>query len=162
MFTTRPATPADAATITLQRHRMFVESGQTDDTRMDQIDPHFRVWVHERLLAGTYLGWLTSPAGSPETILAGAGLFLMDFPPHFLDPAPRRAYLLNFYVDSAARGQGLAFGLLKLAVAEARRRDIAVVSLHASAFGAPLYERNGFQRSNEMQLRNPCSEPASA
>jgi len=28
-----------------------------------------------------------------------------------------------------------------------------VVSLHASKFGKPLYERNGFAMSNEMLLR---------
>jgi GNAT superfamily N-acetyltransferase len=64
-----------------------------------------------------------------------------------------RAYLLNFYVDPAFRGHGLAHALLKTAVGEARRRGIKVVSLHASRFGRPLYERNGFEATNEMILR---------
>ena len=77
----------------------------------------------------------------------------MEFPPHFLDEEPRRAYLLNFYVAPEMRGRGLARELLGLAVAEAKARGIKVVSLHASKFGKPLYERNGFAMSNEMLLR---------
>jgi hypothetical protein len=38
-------------------------------------------------------------------------------------------------------------------VEDARRRGIKVVSLHASKFGKPLYERNGFELSSEMILR---------
>ena len=82
----------------------------------------------------------------------GAG-WLIDFPPHWIDAEPIPAYLLNFYVDPAFRGRGLAYDLLKTAVEDARRRGIRVVSLHASKFGKPLYERNGFEATNEMILR---------
>lgn len=64
-----------------------------------------------------------------------------------------RAYLLNFYVDADFRGHGLAFELLKTSVEDVRRRGIGVVSLHASKFGKPLYECNGFEASTEMMLR---------
>ena len=77
----------------------------------------------------------------------------MEFPPHFLDPEPRRAYLLNFYVAPEMRGRGFARQLLALAIDEARARGIKVVTLHASKFGKPIYERNGFVMSNEMLLR---------
>ena len=46
-----------------------------------------------------------------------------------------------------------AYALLKTKVEDARRRGIKVVSLHASKFGKPLYERNGFELSSEMILR---------
>lgn len=72
------------------------------------------------------------------------------FPPHWRDPEPLRVYLTNFYVKPEARGRGLAHGLLKTAVQEARCRGIKVVALHASKFGRPIYERNGFEESNEM------------
>ena len=78
----------------------------------------------------------------------------MEFPPHWMHDEAVRAYLLNFYVGPAFRGHGLAYALLKTVVGETRRRGIKVVSLHASKFGKPLYERNGFELSNEMILRN--------
>ncbi len=155
MFVTRYATPEDAAIISRQRQRMFVESGQTDDARMAAVSTAFEPWVRSHLEQGNYIGWITSSADEPERIVAGAGLLLVDFPPHFLDPGTVRGYLLNFYVEPEWRGHGLAYSLLKTSIAETRRRGIGVVSLHASKFGKPLYERNGFKESNEMLLRNP-------
>ncbi len=151
---TRVAGPEDAALISGHRHRMFVDSGQADDARMATVIADFEPWVRARLSVGSYVGWLTSPAAEPERVLAGTGLLLMDFPPHFLDAGAMRGYLLNFYVEPEWRGHGLAYRLLRTAVEETRRRGIAVVSLHASVFGRPLYERNGFKDSNEMLLRN--------
>jgi ribosomal protein S18 acetylase RimI-like enzyme len=153
IFETRLAVPEDAALIAGHRRRMFVDSGQADDARMAIVVAEFEPWVRERLTAGNYVGWLTYPVGDPERVVAGAGMFLMDFPPHFLDAGARRAYLLNFYVEPELRGHGLARKLLELATEEARQRGIGVVSLHASVFGKPLYERNGFKVSNEMLLR---------
>ena len=57
------------------------------------------------------------------------------------------------FVEPEYRRRGLARGLLELCVAEARRRNIRVVSLHASREGVPLYEQLGFKTSNEMLLR---------
>jgi GNAT superfamily N-acetyltransferase len=149
MFETRAATVADAEQITIQRKSMFVEMGRPDDESMQAMIRVFVPWVRERLADGRYLGWLVSDG---EDVVAGGGMLLMDFAPHWRDPQPLRAYLLNFYVSPEARGKGIAYGLLKTAVAEARLRQIKVVTLHASRFGRPLYERNGFEASNEMML----------
>lgn len=143
------ATEADAELITEQRRRMFVEMGQPDDERMQAMLSNFVPWVRERLRDGRYVGWLIAQG---DAVIAGGGMLLMDFPPHWRDPEPLRAYLLNFYVAPEARGRGLAYGLLRTAIDEARRRGIRVVSLHASQFGRPLYERNGFEVTNEMML----------
>ena len=108
-FVTRMATVEDAALIGEHRHRMFVDSGQAEDARMETVIANFVPWVRERLLSGTYVGWLTEKDGK---VVAGAGTLLMDFPPHWMDPAPLRAYLLNFYVTPEMRGHGLAGALL--------------------------------------------------
>jgi len=150
MFETRLATVADAALIAEQRCRMFVDAGQTEDVTLDAVKANFETWVRPRLQDGSYVGWLVQEG---ERVVAGAGMWLMDFPPHWMDAMPLRAYLLNFYVEVEFRGYGLAYALLKTTVEEARRRGIKVVSLHASKFGKPLYERNGFELSSEMMLR---------
>lgn len=149
-FTTRVATAADAEVIGEHRHRMFVDSGQTDDERMWAVIAKFVPWVRRRLEDGSYIGWLVEKDGR---VVAGAGLWLMDFPPHWMHEDSVRAYLLNFYVDPAVRGHGLAGELLKLAVDESDRRGIEVVTLYASKFGRPIYERFGFEATNEMMLR---------
>jgi ribosomal protein S18 acetylase RimI-like enzyme len=151
MFETRMATEADAELISEQRCRMFADSGQGNEARLKEVADNFVPWVRERLSDGRYVGWLTAEDGR---VVAGAGMLWMDFPPHWMDPAPVRAYLLNVYVDPEFRGRGLARQLLEMAVNDARRRGIKVVSLHASTFGRPLYERNGFKSTNEMILWN--------
>ena len=155
MLSTRSATPADAELIALQRQRMFTDSGQSDAEALIDMVANFIDWVRPRLADGRYLGWLIEDDGA---VIAGAGLWLMDFPPHWMDAQPIRAYLLNFYVEPSHRGQGLAQKMLTLALDEATRRRIGVVSLHASKFGRPLYERNGFEPTNEMILRTTPEE----
>jgi len=149
MFEIRLATEADAELISEQRYRMFVDSTQVNDARLKEVTKNFVPWVRERLIDGRYVGWLTE---EDERVVAGAGVLFMDFPPHWMDPEPIRAYLLNVYVDPGFRGRGLAKKLLEIAMNDARRRGIKVMSLHASEFGRPLYERNGFKSTNEMIL----------
>src|ERR1700722_17469912 len=99
---------------------------------------------------GRYIGWIVEEEGS---VVAGAGMWMMDFPPHWMDARPMRAYLLNFYVEPAFRGHGLAYRLLKTSVEEARQRGVKVDRLHASKFGRPIYARSAFEASTEMMLR---------
>jgi GNAT superfamily N-acetyltransferase len=150
MVLTRSATPADAELIAHHRLRMFADSGQSTPESMETMAANFTDWVRPRLADGRYLGWIVDDETTP---IAGAGVWLIDFPPHWMDPEPIRAYLLNFYVAPSHRGQGLAQKLLKLTVDEARSRGIQVVTLHASVLGRPIYERNGFKPTNEMMLR---------
>lgn len=163
MPTLRRATPQDAPTITTQRHLMFADNELTTEARYNQMDQAFEPWVRERLTDNRYVGlFLEEAAGALEetqpdttepTILAACGIFFADFPPHFLDPNPIRAYLLNFYTAPQARGRGLATQLLQHAVDECRHRNVQVITLHASKFGKPIYEKFGFTQNNEMILR---------
>jgi RimJ/RimL family protein N-acetyltransferase len=150
MFDIRMATVEDAATIAEHRFLMFLDSGQTTPEEISTLRERFVEWVKPKIEDGTYIGWLVVDG---DAIVGGAGLWRMDFPPHWMDPEPVRAYLLNFYVTPSHRGHGLAPQMLHLAVDEAHRRGIRVVTLHASKFGKPIYEKNGFLPTNEMMLR---------
>jgi len=146
----RRATAADAEALGQQRVRMFEDAGVSTGTQMGPMVANFIPWVRAKLEDGSYIGWLVEEEAQ---LVAGAGLWVMEWPPHFLDPEPRRAYLLNFYVAPEMRRRGLARELLALAVAEAKVRGIQVVTLHASKFGKPVYEQFGFEMSNEMRLK---------
>jgi ribosomal protein S18 acetylase RimI-like enzyme len=150
MAETRRATPADAEAIGQQRLRMFADAGVAEESAMGEMTANFVEWVRPRLADGSYVGWLVEQDGQ---LVAGAGLWVIDWPPHFMDADPQRAYLLNFYVAPEMRRRGLARDLLALAIAEAKARQIKVVTLHASKFGKPVYEQAGFEMSNEMILR---------
>jgi ribosomal protein S18 acetylase RimI-like enzyme len=157
MPTLRRATPDDAPAITAQRHQMFADNNLATEARYAEMNRAFEPWVRERLTDGRYVGlFLEQPASSPQqdnTLLAACGIFFQDFPPHYLDPSPHRAYLLNFYTAPEARGRGLATQLLHHAVNECHARNVKVITLHASKFGKPIYEKFGFLRNNEMILK---------
>ena len=153
MFTTRIATDADAALITHHRHRMFVDAGRPDNQVMNRMAEAHTPWVAAMIAEGKYMGWLTETEGK---VIAGAGLLLLDWPPHPLDPvSTQRGYLLNVYVEPEYRRRKLASYLIEMALAEARRRRIRVVSLHSTAEGRPLYLANGFRPTNEMFYVEP-------
>jgi len=148
--TLRRATVEDASLIVEHRHRMFADNHFTAEARLQAMDKAFEPWLRTALADNSYLGLLLEADGQ---ILAGAGIYFMPFPPHWMHDEPRRAYLLNFYVTPEARGQGLAKQLLRAALAICRDKEIAVVTLHASPQGRHLYEQHSFEPSSEMMLR---------
>ncbi|WP_243648172.1 GNAT family N-acetyltransferase [Acidipila rosea] len=132
---------------------MFVDAGRLDSPVLDVMAQNFEPWVKSMIAGGKYLGWLTQDEGR---VVAGAGLLLLDWPPHPLDPhSTQRGYLLNVYVEPEYRRKRLASKLIELALAEARRRKIRVVALHSTEEGRPLYESTGFRRTNEMFYVEP-------
>lgn len=148
MLTTRRATTKDVELITRHRVAMFADAGSAPDAVLEEMARHFRPWVERMIGEDKYAGWITSDDERP---IASAGLLILDWAPHFLDPTgERRGYILNVFVESTYRGRGLATMLTRECMAEARQRGIGVVALHASEKGRPVYEKLGFTMSNEM------------
>ena len=149
MPTLRQATPADAALIAEHRHKMFADNNFATEAHLSTMDTTFEPWVRERLADGRYIGLLLEENGK---VLAGAGIHFQDFAPHWMDIKPERAYLLNFYTAPEGRGHGYAKQLLQTALDLCRARGVGVVTLHASPYGRPIYEKFGFKASTEMML----------
>ena len=157
MFETRTATTADVALIASHRRAMFAAMGGHDEALLDGIHRASEPWVARMIAEGKYLGWITTDKARP---IASAGLLILDWPPHPFDPTgEKRGYLLNFFVDPEYRRRGLARSLVELCLAEARRRSIRVVSLHASPEGRTVYEQLGFRPTNEMLFVDSQTEP---
>jgi len=153
MLETRKATVADAGLITRHRKAMFADIHEAPDAILDAMSRSFKPWVTRMLAAEKYIGWITSDGDLP---VASAGLLVLDWAPHFLDPeGEHRGYILNIFVEPAYRKRGLARELVKLCMAESRNRGMGVVALHASAAGRPMYEKLGFESSNEMKYVEP-------
>lgn len=155
MYQTRLATPEDAATLAAQRRRMSLEEGRADTDDLRRSLHAFEPWAADMLRQGKYIGWL---ALHDDKVIGGAGLWVQDWPPCALDPAPYRGYLLNVYVDPEHRRKGLARTMIGHALAEARRRSIRVLALHATETGQSLYTSLGFQRTNEMYYVDRAAE----
>jgi GNAT superfamily N-acetyltransferase len=148
MLETRTATAADAALISAHRRAMFETMGGSPASALDSMSRQFEPWVKRMITEGKYLGWITTDDARP---IASAGLLVLDWPPHPLDPAgEHRGYLLNIFVEQAYRGRRLAHRLIQFCMAEARRRQLKVVALHSSDAGRPVYESFGFRSTSEM------------
>lgn len=149
MPTIRRAAAADAELLADQRVLMYMDAEVPWASAVGEMRNNFVPWVRTRIEDGSYIGWIVEEAGRA---VGGAGLWVMDWPPHFLDAQPRRGYLLNFYVAPEMRRRGLARELLELSIAEARARALRVVTLHASKYGRPVYEKFGFRIGDEMRV----------
>ncbi|HQR06414.1 MAG TPA: GNAT family N-acetyltransferase [Gemmatales bacterium] len=147
----RCATIADVPTLCHHRRRMFEDMGHRDPELLDPMAERFAEWVAERIANQTYLAWVV--VNEAQEIVASAGLWLVDWPPHVMGPDGPRGYILNIFTEQGHRRQGLARRLTNLCLDACRERNIAIVALHASEYGRSLYESLGFLPSNEMRMR---------
>ncbi len=149
-YTVRAATLADAETIVRHRRQMFFDMGHTDPGVLDGMAQAFRPWLVEKMPKQEYLGWLA--IAGDGSVAAGAGLWLMNWPPGLYTSEPWRGNILNVYTEPAHRRRGLARSLVETARDWCGAKGIHVVILHASDEGRPLYEALGFQPTNEMRV----------
>lgn len=153
MLTTRRATVQDSGLITRHRKAMFADMREASENVLEEMARNFEPWVRRLIAEGKYAGWITNDG---ESAVGSAGLLILDWAPHFLDPrGDRRGYILNVFVEAEYRGRGIAKALTLDCMAEAKRLGIGVVALHASKKGQPIYERLGFKTSNEMLFVDP-------
>jgi ribosomal protein S18 acetylase RimI-like enzyme len=156
MLETRPITEADAHILTAHRRGMFAAMGRTQESILDAMSRNFTPWVSRMIAEGKYIGWVTEDDGRP---VASAGLLILDWPPHPLDPTgEHRGYMLNVFVEPEYRKRGLAHALVDLCIAEAHRRRLRVVALHTSDAARPIYETFGFRSTNEMFFVEPVED----
>lgn len=149
----REATPTDASVISQQRCLMFEDMGFSDHARLGDMRIEFEDWVSEKLAEGEYRGWLmTDPFGA---VIAGAGLWIMEWLPTPVDLSEERGYVLNVYVRPEYRRKGIARILMQTILHWCRVHDIHTLSLHASPDGLDLYKQLGFQITNEMRYHFP-------
>jgi len=147
----RRASVEDARTIAAHRRSMFRDMGYQDNAALDSMMVKFLPWLEAKMVAGDYLGWLAVTAG--DVVVAGTGLWLMEWPPHMVGSCPHRGNILNVYTEPEFRRRGLARWLMEAALDWCRGNGVDVVILHASPEGRALYESLGFQASNEMRIK---------
>jgi len=150
-FAIRPATIADLEFLVLHRREMFRDMGYSDETVLNAMSERFRAWLLDHMNAGDYFAWLV--CASDGAVVAGAGLWLMDWLPHMVGRGARRGNIVNVYTDPKFRRRGLARHVMEHILAWCRENGIDTVILHASPSGRSLYESMGFEPTNEMRLR---------
>jgi len=150
-FTIRRASADDLVTLIEHRRAMFYDMGYRDDAALDSMTAKFGPWLLSKMNSGEYLAWVI--VAPDYSIAAGAGLWLMDWPPHMIGEGTR-GNILNVYTVETFRRRGLARHLMEMVIDWCRENKVDTVILHASPDGRSLYEALGFTASNEMRLRS--------
>jgi len=83
---------------------------------------------------------------------ASCQLFSGLYPNILVKEYRKYGYIWNVYVELPYRNQGLAKKLTLLACDYLKLLGCTRAILHASPLGKPVYDRLGFQQSNEMRL----------
>ncbi|HWR14323.1 MAG TPA: GNAT family N-acetyltransferase [Terriglobales bacterium] len=149
-FTIRTATPEDIPTLLRHRRLMWWDMGRRDEKALDLVMISGREYFNSAVADGSYRGFLAmNEAGE---VIGGAGIVISPWPGQLHQPQPRRAMILNVYVEREYRRQGIARALMEEAIHWCRENGFASVSLHASDEGRILYEKLGFKPTNEMRL----------
>ena len=152
----RPATVADASTIVMHRRAMFEEMGYTNRAELDLMDERFVDWVAKKLTSGEYVGWFAVDQNGKIT--AGAGLWVMEWPPHAIDQSSKRGNILNVYTHPDYRRRGLSKRLTETILDWCHEHQVHTVILHASDAGRAIYESSGFRTTNEMRIQLPAQD----
>jgi len=158
-FTIRQARAADAPVIALHRARMFQDMGEVPATRFEELRAMSQSWTERALDSGEYVGWLATLTHSSDAIVGGAGVQLRQAPPHPKQDETgevtiakgAHAIVLNVFVESQWRRQGLGALLMRQVIDWARDRKLDRLVLHSSRDGRELYEHLGFVPTNEMR-----------
>jgi GNAT superfamily N-acetyltransferase len=150
----RLASLDDMPYIIRHRREMFAEMGLGTAQSRAQMDSHFDTWLRPRLETGDYIGWMACDA---DEVIAGAGLWLIDWLPPPDGFGGRLPYVCNVYTEQGYRRQGLARKLMTVVLEYCKENGYPRVRLHASEFGRPLYQELGFDQTNEMQLIVPSA-----
>jgi GNAT superfamily N-acetyltransferase len=154
-ITIRRATVADAAVLARHRAEMFRDMGDLPDALYAELLGATRAWIERAIPAGEYVAWLATPLGSDE-VVAGAGVHLRPIIPR---PRDRRriehgpqGLIVNVFTERPWRRRGIAERVMRELLAWARQAGVANLVLHASPEGRRLYERLGFEQTNEMRF----------
>ncbi len=150
-FTLRAATPADLPIIVKQRHAMFEAMGYVNRAELELTDAKFEEWVEPKLANGDYREWFLQDEDG--NIVAGAGLWIMEWVPHALDQSTQRGNILNVYCEPQYQELGLTRRLLIHILDFCRENGIRSIISNPSDTLRPLYEALGFRPTGEMKIQ---------
>lgn len=122
----------------------------SEDIDMTEVKRQSYDYYKEALTNANHVAYLVFDG---EEFVGAGGVSFFQVMPTYHNPTGRKAYIMNMYTKPEYRRRGIAFKVLGMLVAEAKRRGITAISLEATDMGRPLYERYGFVKMNdEMEL----------
>jgi GNAT superfamily N-acetyltransferase len=150
-ITIREAAPSESATILHHRRSMFRDMGEGTVAELDRMVEVAKPWLERALADGSYRHWLALDGSG--RVAGGGGVLLCPWPASPKDLCTQRAVVLNVYTEPAFRKRGVARQIMLTILEWLKEQGFRAANLHASDEGRPLYEKLGFEATNEMRLR---------
>ena len=150
-ITIREAAPSESAIILHHRRSMFRDMGEGTVEELDRMVEVAGPWLARALADGSYRHWLALDGSG--RVAGGGGVLMCPWPANPKDPCTERAVILNVYTEPEFRKRGIARQIMLTILERLKEQGLRAVNLHASAEGRPLYEKLGFEATNEMRLR---------
>ena len=150
-ITIREAAPSESAIILHHRRSMFRDMGEGTVEELDRMVEVARPWLARALGDGSYHHWLA--LDGLGRVAGGGGVLLSPWPANPKDPCTQRAVILNVYTEPEFRKRGIARQIMRTILVWVKQQGLRSVNLHASDQGRLLYEKLGFEATNEMRLR---------
>jgi GNAT superfamily N-acetyltransferase len=150
-ITIREALPSESAIILHHRRSMFRDMREGTVEELDRMVEVASLWLARALADGSYHHWLA--LDSSGVVAGGGGVLLCPWPANPKDPCTQRAVILNVYTEPEFRNRGIARQIMLTILAWVKEEGLRSVNLHASDDGRPLYEKLGFEPTNEMRLK---------
>ena len=157
-FEIRRAIIEDIPVLAGHRAAMFRDMGHLTPTAEAPLIRATTAYLRTAMPGGEYLAWVAQSAALPREVIGGAGVQLRTILPrpgytdHELELGPE-AIVLNVYVLPEWRRRGVAESLMRALLGALAERKVRRIVLHASDQGRRLYERLGFEATNEMRLK---------
>src|SRR5215467_7737173 len=102
----REATSADIPLLLRHRRLMWWDMGRHDETALDVMERAATEYFSKALPEGSYCGFI---AVDPEgKVIGGAGIVISPWPGVLGQLQPKRAMILNLYVEREHRRHGVA------------------------------------------------------
>ena len=149
-FAIRNAVVSDLPILLRHRRLMWWDMGRRNENALDRMEKAATEYFSQALPEGGYRGFLAIDDGG--SVIGGGGIVISPWPGVLGQREPRRAMILNLYVERDHRRRGVATALMRAMIAWCRENRFASVGLHASDEGRALYEKLGFKATNEMRL----------
>lgn len=130
---------------------MFRDMGEGTVEELDRMVEVATPWLTQALADGSYRHWLALDLSG--RVAGGGGVLLGPWPANPKDPCTQRALILNVYTEPEFRNQGVARQIMMTILAWVKEQGLRAVNLHASKQGRKLYEKLGFEATNEMRLK---------
>ncbi len=150
-ITIREADRNESAIILHHRRSMFRDMGEGTVEELDHMVEVASPWLAQALSDGSYRHWLAVDASG--RIAGGGGVLLCPWPANPHDPCTQRAAILNVYTEAEFRKRGIARQVMETILKWLKQQGFRGVNLHASPEGRHLYEKLGFEATNEMRLK---------